>query len=651
MHIQITNFHNISSLTYDIEDGKINFLYGVSGSGKSSIVKGVTQDIDREVDTMVGCSSNEEASVLINNEKGPLTSTTIFNQERQSVLFSPNADKGFYDLFIGNEEKLDTIRTQYQVALSSLQARTGDLNRLKNEVMLLGKTLGKAPKGHFTGTSKMGKAIKAYDSASDSAKRHIEQHGMAAATWIKDGFTVDDSYKKGTCPFCGQKLDQSPEKDTLAELYDLSVKDLKPLFDSPEQLAALGQDPIDLSRETGRQRAEELVNALPVVIKEIDRIVDYCDAGTDYETVKGMTVDLLSPDPAIFMFTPELREVIEEVNSKAEEVKSLLGKMKATFNAIVNSGCNELNHKLVKFGIPYRFELSTANREEKIASYRLVHINTNNSIDMRKSLSFGERNLITLILFLQDKEHEVMLIDDPASSYDDYRRTQIFKAIMETQEKTLLVVSHDQAFVRRAVWSREHQHCRIGKIDMLCNRTGRANVEPITKDSFGYFEDLIRDRIVSASTYYQRMLNARLLCEAHDIAINDKALWGYVSAILHQKSREEVLSLLADKDENEKDILDRLKVLTGENAAAYITPMPGAIDFSTESFSEFERLIALREEINRPKGGSKLPDSISKDLARELLNDLVHMNNAMMDCINPYRYPVWSPVLFRLLKQ
>lgn len=650
MHIQITNFHNISSLNYDIEEDKINFLYGVSGSGKSSIIKGVTHNIEQEIDAMIGRKPEEEATVLIDDEAGPLASTVTFDQERQSVLFSPNADRGFYDLFIGNEEELDSIRAQYQAAVASLQTKSGDLLRLKSEVEALSKTLGKAPQGHFTGASKMGKAIKAYDNASATTRHHIEERGMSSATWIKNGFTVNDFYEKGICPFCGQNLEQSPDKDILAELHDLAVKDLKPLFDSPEQLAALGQNPLDLSSEEGRQRAEKLVNALPVVSKEVDYIVGYCNAGTDYENVKRMTVDLLNPDLSIFIFMPELRKVIEEINSKATEIKSLLGKMKAAFNTLVNSGCSELNRKLTKFGIPYRFELSTANREEKTASYRLVHINASNSTDMRESLSFGERNLITLILFLQDNEHKVMLIDDPASSYDDYRRTQIFKAIMEVQGKTLLVVSHDQAFVRRAVWSRAHRENRIGKIDMLCNRSGRANVEPITKNSFGYFEDMIRNRIASSSTYYQRMLNARLLCEAHDVALSDKTLWGYVSAILHQKSREEVLSLLSKSHESENDILDRLRNLVGEKAAEQITLMPTTIDFSTDSFSEFERLIALREVINQSEGCFNLPDGISKNLAIDLLNDLVHMNDAMIDCINPYQYPVWSPVLFKLLE-
>lgn len=650
MHIEIANFHNIASLDYEIEAGKVNFLYGVSGSGKSSIVKGIAQDINQEVDARVGRASGEQATVKIDGDAGPLESTTTFNGERQSVLFSSDPSRSSYDVFIGNEDELDALCMRYRAAVSTLRAKTGDLLDLKNKVETLKKTLGATGKKGFTRASKMGKAIEAYGGASPAAREHVEQHGMEAEAWIKQGFTVNDSYSEGVCPFCGQSLEQSPERNVLAELCELSVKDLKPLLDSPNQLRALGQPPIDVSTDEGRESARKIIAALPVVSAEVDRIVGYCNVGSDFKTVEDMAVEALDLNPAILTFMPELGEITAEVNARAKEVKSLLGQMKAVFNALVKKSCDELNHNLRLFGIPYRFELSEANRDEKKASYRLVHVAARDSTDMRESLSFGERNLITLMLFLRDEESRVLLIDDPASSYDDYRRTQIFKAIMGVKGRTLLVVSHDQAFVRRAVRFREHQQDRIGKVDMLCNRSGRASVEPITKDSFRYFEDIIRDRIASASTYYQRMLSVRLLCDARHVSADDQSLWGYVSAILHRTNRETVLSLLAKAGESEDAVLERLRDLAGGEASTYIVPLPENVDYSTDGFSEFERLVALREDIETPGGGSALPKGVSKELALDLLNDLVHMNDAMMDCIDPYRYPVWSPVLFELLE-
>ena len=62
------------------------------------------------------------------------------------------------------------------------------------------------------------------------------------------------------------------------------------------------------------------------------------------------------------------------------------------------------------------------------------------------------------------------------------------------------------------------------------------------------------------------------------------------------------------------------------------------INYSIDDFSEFERLIAKREEINNG-GVERLPSGITKNLALALLNDLIHMNDTMMDCIDPCRYP------------
>lgn len=53
MHLRIKNFRNIASLNYGIEDGKVNFLYGVSGAGKSSIVRGISEAIDEDLDVRI----------------------------------------------------------------------------------------------------------------------------------------------------------------------------------------------------------------------------------------------------------------------------------------------------------------------------------------------------------------------------------------------------------------------------------------------------------------------------------------------------------------------------------------------------------------------------------------------------------------------
>ena len=45
MNITIENFKNLKQLNYTIDDNKINFLFGMSGFGKSSILSALADDV------------------------------------------------------------------------------------------------------------------------------------------------------------------------------------------------------------------------------------------------------------------------------------------------------------------------------------------------------------------------------------------------------------------------------------------------------------------------------------------------------------------------------------------------------------------------------------------------------------------------------
>ena len=473
MHLQIKNFRNIASLDYSIEDGKVNFLYGVSGAGKSSIVRGISEPIDEDLDIRVGVTQSETAEVLIDGKAGPIDSATVFSDEQQRVLFSSQADGRFYDVFVGNESELKVLQEEYRSALAVLRSKLGYLQQIRASLVTLASAVGKANgKGDFSKFSKMGKALVSFDAADDSTRQYIERRGLPEAEWIQKGFALGAYYEQGLCPFCEQGLSCSPYHEELSNLSDLSVTALKPLFNSPSLLESIGLQPFDVSSDEGRKEAATFVRSLPLIISEIDRITRYCDLGSDYEAVKSMEVEVLRPADELYLVAPEVRDAIDGLGASAAQIKILLGNMKAEFNKLVSSKTRDLNEKLMEFGIPYRIEVESANREDKTASYRLVHKDALKDTDMRRSLSFGERNLITLLLFLRGAECDVMLVDDPASSFDDFRRTQILKAIMRATAKTVLVVSHDQAFVRRAIRCRARGEGRIGRVDILCNRRG-----------------------------------------------------------------------------------------------------------------------------------------------------------------------------------
>ena len=254
---------------------------------------------------------------------------------------------------------------------------------------------------------------------------------------------------------------------------------------------------------------------------------------------------------------------------------------------------------------------------------------------MKAALSTGEKNLVSLLLFLHRKDGTVLLIDDPASSFDDYRRTQIFNLVQNIKDKTVLVVSHDQAFIKRAV--REKRHGHIGKIQEIHQDLSGTVVTDISASDYVFLPDRIKTQISDSLSIRQFFINLRLLCDLHRSALSDSA-WGYVSMRLHGRTRDEILGALSDSDTTESDVLDEISSVTGCSMGDLASLKHG----DQQSLSDFERLIEARELLDTSMG-------VEQKTYKEMLNDLVHMNDTLAYCLDPYKFHVWPPVLDSLL--
>ena len=60
--------------------------------------------------------------------------------------------------------------------------------------------------------------------------------------------------------------------------------------------------------------------------------------------------------------------------------------------------------------------------------------------------------------------------------------------------------------------------------------------------------------------------------------------------------------------------------------------------------TDFERLIELRETLDKNQ-------SEQAGIYAKMLNDLVHMNDAVAYCLDPYKFQLWAPELTSLVSQ
>lgn len=636
MEISITNYRNIKKLGITIEDEKINYLFGICGSGKSSILDAISKPIEAG-DTTIGTKASNP-TIAVNGKDPDYSGVASYSLTRQEALFREDASEEIYHVFVGDESILNALEKDFESSIENLRGIQDKLYALRGRVDDLIKLFGKPGVRGFGKASKISKAHDALKNASANLKASMTGRSLNHLEWKVKGFTVSDDFDNGVCPFCERELPGNIIS-TLRELRNASLKEMRPTFESSTLLTDLKIKVPDFSDdeqvETLKKELIELFNAR----NEIEKVINFCNVAKGSDLLHGVPRGIEIKEVA-YKYVPDLRPLIEDVENRKRALTEQLGKMSAAFKRIVGSNSAELNKQLKSVGIPYEFVVRTdgMNRESHQAAYVLKHVRADENTDMREQLSYGERNLIALLLFLHNNESRVTLIDDPASSYDDFRRSQIYSCIMAQSGKTVLVVSHDQAFVRRAVNDASNE--KLGKILFLENRDGICAAKAITKKSFVFLDREIKQRIKYSVSYYQKILNARLYCDIHKSDMSEE-VWGYTSAILHSEGQAEVFELLNSHGTTEQEIINELK-----EVGIILPPMPVSVTVALDAdATDFEVLILAREALRKNK--ATLCSEEKVDLA--MLNDLVHMNDSAWYCLNPYEYAIWPSNLDKLI--
>ena len=405
---------------------------------------------------------------------------------------------------------------------------------------------------------------------------------------------------------------------------------------------------IDVPSCNNSEQIESLKTKLIEIHKateEIQTLIKFQNSFTDYNSLREIT-ELPKISNETYNFIPELKATYEALQSNLNEINKTRGVMKSNFRNILSTNKDILNSQLKELGIPYKFEVSNASSEDHTASYILNHIENIESVDMRKSLSYGEKNLVSLLLFLHNEESNIILIDDPASSYDDFRRSQIFSCIDSCQKKklhkTILVASHDYAFVRRAVMrkERDNESSNIGSIFFINNQSNKISPIEIKYNDFVNLSVEIPRHIRLSKTSYQKVINLRLYYDIH--RLENPNAWHFTSMLLHNESKESIEEQLGKMGTSLSGILENINQELDLDIDETLINCDHKI---TEDFSEFEILIHSREELNNSKTHKPVEGSI-----KNALNDLVHMNDCMLFTLNPYKFPVWNCSLKQYIK-
>lgn len=329
-----------------------------------------------------------------------------------------------------------------------------------------------------------------------------------------------------------------------------------------------------------------------------------------------------------------------------------MGKLRDETNSTISHNLRNINAYLKRFGINYEFDINSYSNVDGTLTYSLFHIDDEEKNNRVNGLSFGEKNLISLMLFLLSSKEEFIIIDDPASSFDDYRRKVILDLIYDVcSGKTTLILSHDQVFIKYATFNytnskkiiksggnfsskTEKYHNNTGSILALENYLfGNAKIKEIKFEDFKHISMHILNSICEDMEYYRKVLNLRLYYECEK-SVQYKDEYEYLSAIYHKKTQAEILSELSKRGLTEESVISKINSKTGILLPK--VPNNNYFNINVDKLTLFEKVLYYRES----KTGE----------IKEDFSSVVHMNESLQICLNPYKFNYFSPFIYNNLK-
>ena len=489
--LKIQNCNNIASGEIAVHANKLNIVFGRNGTGKSTIARAIyLSSQNKSLDELApyGNVDTDNPSVI----QGLSTNNImVFDEDYVSqYVYQPGTlIKDAFEVMIRSKE-YDEAKKNIDDALTKIKTTiTG-----RDEIIAMQQQIGVLISNiEFTGsTNKLAKrkgGIKgilsgkgAYfnpPSELDELRPFFEEGIVSKwASWRLQGY--NDFGTKGLCPYCS--TDDTEQTQTINKVFVDS-------FDkaSVEYAAAISKALDALEAYLDTEKSKELLSLfgvkenVPVLEAQLaklgaearylhDRltaIVSFNGSSVDRENIadlenklKDMKIDVRACDSYFTsdLTRAEIASINTEIDSLLKDVGTLkgeIGKYNKYIQDKVTDRKKDINDFLNIAGFRYEFdvEVDGENSAKALLKFILPDGNFGDIQSPDKHLSWGERNAFALILFMFDaisRNAELVILDDPISSFDSNKKYAIINRLFKTRDKdnslyqrTVLMLTHD----------------------------------------------------------------------------------------------------------------------------------------------------------------------------------------------------------------
>lgn len=494
--ITIENCNNIAAGSFQISSDKLNIKYAINGTGKSTIAKAIKLSADgKSLDELKPFSfiATKEKTLQPKVTNTDFSNVVIFNDEylKQYVYQKADLLKNTFEVMIYSDE-YTKLKEQIDLQLSSVKQIARDrpnVAKIRDITAALCKLLV-VNKDNATLSRKQGGVKSLLDDkkgALFNPPKELEEFqpfiadekSIEWASWKLKG--ISSFGEKGCCPYCAEpdtdekKVKTILFKESFDEVsinysnqlreYILSIKD----YVNEKKIEGLLQS---LNSSTDRSVLEmqlvKLRSEAEYLSKRLFVLANFDGYSIDQNNMKDFETkfaDMIISESFLDFFTTDLFfSEVKPLNDQVKAVLEMIGKLKgevSKFQAYLKSQISfrkkDINEFLTSAGFTYSFDIIVDgdSSAHAILKYKLKDGTFQDVNDPDKHLSWGERNAFALLLFMFDaisKKADLVILDDPISSFDSNKKYAIINRLFKTgskekenslYQKTVLMLTHD----------------------------------------------------------------------------------------------------------------------------------------------------------------------------------------------------------------
>lgn len=497
------------------------------------------------------------------------------------------------------------------------------------------------------------------------------------AKWRNDGTKqMNGNY----CPFCTHQMDIDKigeQNEIIAKVFKNSAlstanavleyvqKAVENGYINSEEVEVLNGYIGNSSREDALYaELQQLAVETNYLLTKIEKILLFRPMNVSHDQLEcienNLDEMLIDPRQLSKFYTTELiKELVETIKSKIEELKTNTGKLKGLFiqhdnkmKKIIEDRKDDINQFFALAGFPYNFVIK-GNGENKAVSYLIpCNMSEQDKITQpEKHLSWGERNAFSLVMFMFEalsSDVDLIVLDDPITSFDKDKKFAIIRRLFDNQkpsfrDKTVLMLTHELQPIIDYIYS--DFFSRLGlttpvNAKLIQNEDSIIKEYPIEKSDLLNTVELTKKVACDSNKIMAiRVVNLRKYIEITDSEYSTSPIYEVLSNLIHGREVPEN----ANKGPLDSDVLNTgceeitsyLGELTYDDILAELSK--DNLLLLIHGDNVYENIIAIRLLFERCDGLlGKLRKSYPA--ACKFVNETNHIENDYIFQLDPFKF-------------